>query len=98
MEPFRTGSSLAIEYDRTSSFEHVIEFGGSLVKVWLGSIDINGVCPCNWFRIGVFAADQSIAKPALALFSRRFPFVSNEQRSGRWWLFTSITHPDSSLA
>jgi hypothetical protein len=71
---------LTIEDHLSFALEDVVEFGGALVKMRPGSVDVDGVRPSG--HILVSLAQQAIAISASAPFLGHFVLVAEDEIGG----------------
>ena len=72
-----------IQHDHTAALQNVVQLGGALVIMKLGSVNIHGVSPGCRCKGGIFMADQTVTPAAGTAFARGVAFVTDEQGSGR---------------
>ena len=81
---------LAIEDYGAFPLKHVVEFGGALVVVWPGTINIHGMSPCSGPLVPL--ADEAIAMPAGATFPWGVTLMAKNNvpgKRGEWF----VCHP-----
>ena len=75
----------AIQQHRAAAREDIVELGGAFVVMQFGPIDVHGMRPGGRGERRVFVTDKAIPPAAGAALSWRVAFMTDEQRTGRWW-------------